>query len=214
MANVRDWRVGVNLIGLTNFISTAIGPNLTSCHVKLILVTPLGSKTRKLGAFGSHIPTYCSKTWLERNVFYSQNLQPWNTECVKSGALEGGLIFGRSLAWDEVLRPACCCFELKVTGFHLSLVVTAFLFEVENGVNYSEFAKRSGAFRPSWPKSSLAIGRLCFVKEINIPVAQDLLLMDLELCLPAWIKLEYFMRLFGFIDGSGASFAGLNTYPE
>ena len=62
MANARDLRVGVNLIGLTNFISTVVGPNLTSCHLKLILVTPLGSKTRKLGAFGSHIPTNCSKT--------------------------------------------------------------------------------------------------------------------------------------------------------
>ena len=49
MANARDLRVGVNLIGLTNFISTVVGPNLTSCHLKLILVTPLGSKTRKLG---------------------------------------------------------------------------------------------------------------------------------------------------------------------
>ena len=93
MAKVRDWRVGVNLIGLTNLISTVIGPNLTSCHLKIILVTPLGSKTRKLDAFGSYIPTDCSKTGLERNVFQSQNLQPWNTECVKSGALEGGLIF-------------------------------------------------------------------------------------------------------------------------
>ena len=35
---------------LTNFIPTVIGPNLTSCHVKLIFVAPLGSKTRKLGA--------------------------------------------------------------------------------------------------------------------------------------------------------------------
>ena len=52
----------VNLIGLTKFNSTVIGPNLTSCHVKLILVTSLGSKTRKLGAFGSYIPMYCSKT--------------------------------------------------------------------------------------------------------------------------------------------------------
>ena len=69
MANARDWCVGVNLIGLTNFTSTVIGPNLTSCHVKLILVTPLGSKTRNLGSFGSYIPTYFSKTWLERNVF-------------------------------------------------------------------------------------------------------------------------------------------------
>ena len=71
MANARDWRVGVNLIGLTNFISTVIGPNLTSCHLKLILVTPLGSKTQKLGAFGSYIPADCSKTGLERNVFQS-----------------------------------------------------------------------------------------------------------------------------------------------
>ena len=31
----------LNLNGLTNFISTVIGPNLTTCHVKLILVTPL-----------------------------------------------------------------------------------------------------------------------------------------------------------------------------
>ena len=35
MANARDWREGANLIGLTNFISTMIGPNLTTCHVKL-----------------------------------------------------------------------------------------------------------------------------------------------------------------------------------
>ena len=83
---------------VTYFISTVIGPNLASCHVKLILVTPLGSKPRKLDAFGSYFQTYCSKTWLERDVFPSQNLQPWNTECVTSGALEGGVIFRRSLA--------------------------------------------------------------------------------------------------------------------
>ena len=68
--NVKNNRMKVNFIGLTNFISTVIGANLTSCHVKLILVTPLGSKTRKLGAFSSYIPTYFSKTCLERNVFY------------------------------------------------------------------------------------------------------------------------------------------------
>ena len=27
MANVRDWRLGLNFIGLTNFISIVIGPN-------------------------------------------------------------------------------------------------------------------------------------------------------------------------------------------
>ena len=93
MANARDWRVGVNLIGLTNFISTVIWPNLTSCHLKLILVTPLGSKTRKLGRFWSIYSDGLFKNWTEKNVFQSQNLQPWNTECLKSGALEGGLIF-------------------------------------------------------------------------------------------------------------------------
>ena len=51
----------VNSIGLSNFISTVIGPNLTSCHGKLILVTPLGPKTRELGAFGSYIPTSVPK---------------------------------------------------------------------------------------------------------------------------------------------------------
>ena len=48
MANARDWRVGVNLIGLTNFISTVIEPNLTSCHLKLILVRPLDQKLENL----------------------------------------------------------------------------------------------------------------------------------------------------------------------
>ena len=51
----------VNLIGLSNFSSTVIGPNMTSCHGKLILVTPLGSKTRKLGAFGLHVTSSFSK---------------------------------------------------------------------------------------------------------------------------------------------------------
>ena len=133
MANVRDWRVGVNLIGLTNFISTVIGPNLTSCHLKLILVTPLGSKNRKLGAFGSYIPTDCSKTGLERNVFQSQNLQPWNTECVKSGALEGGLIFVAFSLKKKYFSRLDVVVELKGTGFHLASVFTAPLSEVENG---------------------------------------------------------------------------------
>ena len=42
---------------------------------------------------------------------------------VEYEALEGGLIFRRSLTWDEVLQPACCCFVLKVSGFHLALVL-------------------------------------------------------------------------------------------
>ena len=140
MANARDWRVGINLIDFNNFISTVIGPNLTSCHVKLILVTPLQKLKNLVLLVHIFSPTYCSKTWLERNVFCSQNLQLWNTECVKSGALEGGLIFRHSLTWDEVVQPACC-FELMVTGFHLSLVVTACLSEVENGVKLFRICK-------------------------------------------------------------------------
>ena len=135
MANARDWRVGVNLIGLTTFESTVIGPNLTSCHLKLILVTPLGSKTRKLDAFGSYIPTDCPKTGLERNVFQSQNLQPWNTECVKSGALEGGLIFVAFSLEMKYFSRLVVVVELKSTGFHLALVFAASLSEVENGLN-------------------------------------------------------------------------------
>ena len=141
MANARDWRVGVNLIGLTKFISTVIGPNLTSCHVKLILVTPLGSKTRKLGAFGSYIPTDCSKTGLERNVFQSQNLQPWNTECVKSGALESGLIFVAFSLMMKYFSQLVVVVKLKGTGFHLALVFTASLSEVENGVKPCRICK-------------------------------------------------------------------------
>ena len=133
------WGSKVNLIGLTNFISTVIGANLTSCHLKLILVTPLGYLRLTVHA----------KTWLERNVFQSQNLHLWNAECVKSVSLEGGLIFRRSLARDGVLQLACCL-ELKVTGFHLALVFTASLSEVGKVLNHAEFTKLSGAFRPSW----------------------------------------------------------------
>jgi len=45
---VTDVSKQVRLIGLTNSISTVIGPKLDSCHVKLTLVTPLRSKTPKL----------------------------------------------------------------------------------------------------------------------------------------------------------------------
>ena len=62
----------VNLIGLNNFISTVIGPNVTSCHGKLILVTPLGSKTRKLGAFASYIPTSVQKLDRKNCVLISE----------------------------------------------------------------------------------------------------------------------------------------------
>ena len=90
----RDWReeAKVNLIGLTNFISTVLW--IYSRNAAWIK----NSKTWRVWFIYS--PTNCSKTWLERNVFQSQNSHLWNTECVKSVALEGGLIFRRSLAWD------------------------------------------------------------------------------------------------------------------
>ena len=163
-----------------------IGANLTSCHVKLILVTPLGSKTRKLGAFGSYIPTYCSKTWLERYVFQSQNLHLWNIECVKSVALEGGLSFRCSLAWDEVLQLACCCFELKVTGFHLVLLsrwVSRPLFpqplsEVENGV------KPCRIYKTFW---SIQTQLICCIEDFKVCCARSFRDGSVELLLPAWI---------------------------
>ena len=114
---------------------------MKSCHVKLILVTPLGSKTRKLGPFGLYIPRYCSKTGLERNVFQSQNLQPWNTECVKSGALEGELIFVAFSLEMKYFSRLVVVVELMVTGFHRALVFTASLSEVENGVKPCRICK-------------------------------------------------------------------------
>ena len=66
-----------------------------------------------------------SKTWRFWFRYYDvlfKNLTRKKRVLV-SEALEGGLIFHRSLTWDEVLQPACRCFELKVTGFHLALVV-------------------------------------------------------------------------------------------
>ena len=163
-----------------------IGPNLTSCQLKLILVTALGSKTRKLGAFGSYIPTDCSKTGLERNVFQSQNLQPWNTECVKSGALEGGLIFVAFSLEMKYFSRLVVVVELKSTGFHLALVFTASLSEVENGVKPCRIMEDSDQADLlhrglRWKLDACALWKK------SIPVAQDLLVMDLELRLPAWI---------------------------
>ena len=160
---------------------------------------PLGLKTCKLGAFGSNIPTYCSKPWLERNVFQSQNLHPWNTECKKSGALEGRLIFRRSLAWDEVLQLACCCFELKVTGFHLALVFMASLSEEEDGVKPCQICKSFWSIQTKCKLIKFCcledfkvfIGNwtlVNFVKEINPCRTRSF--SDgsiLELCLPAGI---------------------------
>ena len=164
---------------LTNFISTVIGPTLTSCHVKLTLVkltleTPLENSAL---LFHNYIPKYCSKTWLEKKVLKtSQNcLHSWNTECVKSRALEGGLIFRHSLAWDEVLQPACC-FELKDTGFYLALVFTASLSEVKNGVKPCRISKTF------W---SIQTKLNCCIEDFK--VWKIFQLMYLELRLPAWI---------------------------
>ena len=193
MANARDWRVGVNLIGLTNFISTVIGPNLTSCHLKLILVTPLGSKTRKLGAFGSYIPTDSSKTGLERNLFQFQNLQPWNTECVESGALEGGLIFVAFSLEMKYFSRLVVVVELKSTGYHLALAFTVLSFRsrawsktMPNLKNFLEHSDQADLLHRGLQGLRWKLDA-CALWKKSIPVAQDLLVMDLELCLPAWI---------------------------
>ena len=107
--------------------------------------------------------------------------------------------FPRSLAWNEVLKPACCYFELKVTGFHPALVFTASLSEVGNGVKACRICKTFWSiqtqlicciedfkvFAGYW---TLVCGLRCEKK--SIPVEQDLSVMDpvdLELRLPAWI---------------------------
>ena len=113
------------MIGLTKFISTVIG----------------GSKFDKLSCeINSRNAPWIknSKTWrfwfiysdvLFKNLTRQKcvSVSEFTSECVKSVALEGGLIFRRSLALDEVLQLACCCFGLKVTGFHLALVFTVSL---------------------------------------------------------------------------------------
>ena len=76
-----------------------------------------------------------------------------------SGAVEGRLIFRCSLTWDEVLQPACCCFELKVTGFHLALVFTTSLSKVENGV------------KPCWICKTfwkIQTKLICCIEEFNV----------------------------------------------
>ena len=129
MANARDWRVGVNLIGLTNFISTVIGPNLTSCHVKLILVTLLGSwciwfiysdilfknltkkKCLLLSEFTTVKHRMCKiwSTWRWTDVLSLSRLR-WSTSA------------GLLLFWAEGHQVS------SLVGFH------AFLSEVENGI--------------------------------------------------------------------------------
>ena len=80
----------------------------------------------------------------------------------------------------------------KVTGFHLALVFTASLSEVENGVKPCPICKTFWSIQTKLiccieDFNVFTLTRLCFVKEINPGVMQDLLEMDLELHLPAWI---------------------------
>ena len=82
-------------------------------------------------------------------MFQSQNFQPGNTECVKSGALEGGLIFVAFSLEMKYFSRVVVVVELKGTWFHLALVFTASLSEVENGVKPCRICKNSGGFRPS-----------------------------------------------------------------
>ena len=136
------WGSKVNLIGLTNFISIVIViPLWLHCHEKLILVTPFWSKVRKLGAFGSYILTYCSKTWLERNVFQSRNLHLWNTNGVKSVALGRFLIYSSlsRLRWST--SAVLLLFWAKGHRVHLALVFTVSLSEVENSIKPCRICK-------------------------------------------------------------------------
>ena len=112
---------------------------------------------------------------------------------MKSGALEGGLIFvAFSLEMKYISRlVVVVVVELKGTGFHLALVFTASLSEVENGVKPCRICKTFWRIQNKliWrtSRSSLEIGRLCFVKAINPCRARS------------------------FSDGFRASFASLNT---
>ena len=93
--------------------------------------------------------------------------------------------------WDEVLQPACCRFELKVTGFHLALVFAASLSEVESGVKPFLICKTSGAFRPA--------KLICCIEDFKVFAGNWTLVLCernqslsrkifyLELRLPAWI---------------------------
>ena len=76
---------------------------------------------------------------------FSLRIYNRETECVKSGALEGGLIFvAFSLEMKYFSRHVVVVVvvvELKGTGFHLALVFTASLSEVENGVKPCRICK-------------------------------------------------------------------------
>ena len=108
MANARDWRVGVNLIGLTNFISTVIGPNLTSCHLKLILVTPLGSDS-KTWRFWFKYSDGLFKNWTRKKCVSVSEFTTVKHRMCKIWSTWRWTDFRRFLAWDELLQPVYCC---------------------------------------------------------------------------------------------------------
>ena len=80
------------MIGL--IISTVTGPNLTSCHVKLILVPH--SKTWRFWFIYSDV-LFKNLTG-KKCVLVSEFTSVKHGTIVKYGALEAGLIFRRSLA--------------------------------------------------------------------------------------------------------------------
>ena len=125
MANARDWRVGVNLIGLTNFISTVIGPNLTSCHLKSILVTPLGSspwiKNSKTWRFWFIYSDVLFKNWTRKKCVSVSEFTTVKHRMCKIWSTWRWTDFRRFLAWDEVLQSACWAEGHRVSsrvGFH------------------------------------------------------------------------------------------------
>ena len=110
------------------------------------------------------------------------------TQCVKSGAIEGRLIFHPSLA--------CCCFKLKVTGYHLALVFMASLSEVENGVKLFQISKTF------W---SIETKLICCIEDFKVFAGN---------WMPVLCERNQSCHARSFSDGSRALLAGLNTYPE
>ena len=154
-------------------------------------------------------------TWNSRNAPWIKNSKTWrfcfvysdvllknstrkkcvlNTECVKSGALEVDWFFvALSLEMKYFSRLVVVLswrFELKVAGFHLSLVFTAFLSEVENDVKLFRICKTFWSIQTKLTKVFAGNWTLVLCERnqsLSRPVARDLLMMDLELRLPAWI---------------------------
>ena len=113
---------------------------------------------------------------------FSLSLQPWNTECAKSGALEGGLIFVAFSLEMKYFSRLVVVVELKCTRFHLALVFHDLSFQsrewcqtmtnLQNFLDHSDQADflHRGLQGLRWKLDAWALWKK------SIPVAQDLLL--------------------------------------